>query len=61
MDKTMVARKIIKGHNMGWSGVIYGLVEGENRQQAGFAEPHSILTLGWAGVGLGLGLGWGWG
>ena len=28
------------------------------RKQAGFAEPHSILTIGWAGVGLGLGWGW---
>ena len=22
-------------------------------EQAGFAEPHSILTIGWAGVGFG--------
>ena len=29
---------------------------GENEKQAGFAEPHSSLTM----VGLGLGLGWGW-
>ena len=26
-------------------------------KQAGFAVPHSSLTMGWVGVGLGLGLG----
>ena len=25
-------------------------------KQAGFAEPHSILTIGWVKVGVGLGL-----
>ena len=35
-------------------------------KQAGFAVPHSSLTIGWGGVGVGLGLGvwlgfsWGW-
>ena len=28
--------------------------------QAGFAEPHSSLTIGWVGVGLELGWGWDW-
>ena len=28
----------------------------KNQKQAGFAEPHSISTMGW--VGLGLWLGW---
>ena len=27
-------------------------------KQAGFAVPHSSLTLGWFGVGVGLGWGW---
>ena len=29
-----------------------------NRKQAGFAVPHSSLTIGWVGVGLELGWGW---
>ena len=28
--------------------------------QAGFAVPHSSLTIGWVEVGFGFGLGWGW-
>ena len=31
----------------------------EKRKQAGFAEPHSSLTINWVRVGVGLGLGWG--
>ena len=40
---------------------------GKVTKQAGFAEPHSSLTIGWVGVGLGwswvgtgLGMGWDW-
>ena len=29
-------------------------------KQAGFAVPHSSLTIGLVGLGLRLGLGWGW-
>ena len=29
-------------------------------KQAGFAVPHSSLTIGLVGLGLGLGLGWVW-
>ena len=43
----------------------------DREEQAGFAVPHSSLTIGlvglglglvwgWVGVGLGKGLGWGW-
>ena len=37
----------------GWVGVY-------NWEQAGFAEPHSSLTIGSVGVGFGIGLGWSW-
>ena len=39
-----------------------GFYSKKKQQQAGFAEPHSISTIGWCSVGLrlGLGLGWGW-
>ena len=33
----------------------------KDRKQAGFAVPHSSLTIGLVGVGLKLGPGWGWG
>ena len=36
----------------------FGYIINDNNVQAGFAVPHSSLTLGL--VGLGLGLGWGW-
>ena len=63
---------------MGWGDLIllsiavFSQLSDFSMKQAGFAVPHSSLTIGWVGVGtlgwgwvgvgveVGLGLGWGW-